>query len=75
MRLKSYLVPIFTACAILAVGLYFLLGLIPPNKQPASEISSIEADVLQFFSLKADQYAKENAEPSSAQSTHKAGQI
>jgi hypothetical protein len=59
----------------LGVGLYFLLGLIPTNKQTASEISSIEADVLQFFSVKADQYAKENAEPSSTQSTHKAGQI
>ena len=75
MRLKSYLMPIFTACAILGAGLYFLLGLIPPNKQPGSEISTIEADVLQYFSLKADQYARENAERSSTQSTHKAGQI
>ena len=75
MRLKSYLMPIFTSCAILGVGLYFLLGLIPPNKQPASEISPLEADVLQYFLLKADQYAKENVEPSSTQSTHKAGQI
>jgi hypothetical protein len=67
--------PLVTACAIFGIGLYFLLGLIAPNNQPASEISTLEADVLQYFSLKADQYAKENAEPSSAQSTHKAGQI
>jgi hypothetical protein len=67
--------PIFTACAILGLGLYFLLGLISPNKQPASEISSLEADVLQYFSLKADQYAKENAERSSTQPTRKADQI
>jgi hypothetical protein len=59
----------------LGVGLHFLLGLIPPNKQPAYEISTLEADVLQYFSLKADQYAKENAESSSTQSTHKADQI
>jgi hypothetical protein len=52
-----------------------LLGLISPNKQPAYEISTLEADVLQYFSLKADQYAKENAESSSTQSTHKADQI
>ena len=67
--------PIFTACAILGLGLYFLLGLISPNKQPASEISALEADVLQYFSLKADQYAKENAERSSTQPTRKADQI
>jgi len=74
-RLKSYLMPIFTACAIFGMGLYFLLGLIAPNNQQASEISTLEADVLQYFSLKADQYAKENAEGSSTQSNQKAGQI
>ena len=75
MRLKSYLMPIFTAFAIFGIGLYFLLGLIAPNNQPASEISTLEADVLQYFSLKADQYAKENVEGSSTQSNQKAGQI
>jgi hypothetical protein len=57
------------------MGLYFLLGLISPNNQPASEMTTLEADVLQYFSLKADQYAKENAERSSTQSNQKAGQI
>lgn len=75
MRLKSYLMPIVTACAIFGIGLYFLLGLIAPNNQPASEISTLDADVLQYFSLKADQYAKENAERSSTQSNQKAGQL
>jgi len=75
MRLKSYLMPIVTACAIFGIGLYFLLGLISPNNQPAYEVSTLEADVLQYFSLKADQYAKENAERSSTQSNQKAGQI
>lgn len=67
--------PLVTASAIFGIVLYFLLGLIAPNNQPATEISTLEADVLQYFSLKADQNAKENAEPSSTQSTHKAGQI
>ena len=67
--------PLVTACAIFGIGLYFLLGLIAPNNQQASEISALEADVLQYFSLKADQYAKENAERSSTQPTRKADQI
>jgi hypothetical protein len=75
MNLKSYIAPITLAFFTLAVGLYLLLVPSPSIKKPTPEISVLDADVLQYFSIKAEQYAKESAEGAVPQPSKKAGQI
>jgi hypothetical protein len=75
MNLKSYIAP--TALAVLTVlaGFYLLLGSSPANTRSHSEVSTLDAEVLRYFSAKAEQYAKEDAEANSAKPVKKADQI
>ena len=62
MNLKSYIAPITLALFTMIVGFYLLLGSSPVNTRSHSEVSTLDAEVLRYFSDKADQYAKEDAE-------------
>jgi hypothetical protein len=75
MNLKSYIAPITLALFTVIVGFYLLLGSSPANTRSHSEVSTLDAEVLRYFSAKADQYAKEDAEANSVKSAKKAGQI
>jgi hypothetical protein len=75
MNLKSYIAPITLALFTVIVGFYLLLGSSPANTRSHSEVSTLDAEVLRYFSAKADQYAREDAEANSVKSAKKAGQI
>ena len=75
MNLKSYIAPITLALFTMIVGFYLLLGSSPANTRSHSEVSTLDAEVLRYFSAKADQYAKEDAEANSVKSAKKADQI
>ena len=65
------------ALAILTViaGALFLGSSPPVSTQSPSEVSALDADVLRYFSAKAEQYAKEDAENNNAKSVKKADRI
>ena len=75
MNLKSYIAPIALAVFTVIAGFYLLLGSSPASTRAHSEVSTLDAEVLRYFSAKADQYAKEDAEANSAKPAKKAGQI
>ena len=75
MNLKSYIAPTALAFFTLAAGIYLLVGSGPSNNKPAQESSALDPEVMQYFSVKAEQYAKENAEGASSQPSKKAGNI
>ena len=75
MNLKSYIAPIALAVLTVIIGFYLLLGSGPANTRAHSEVSTLDAEVLRYFSAKADQYAKEDAEANSAKPAKKADQI
>ncbi|QKM64344.1 hypothetical protein DCO17_03280 [Polynucleobacter tropicus] len=75
MNLKSYIAPIALAVFTAIIGFYLLLGSSPANTRSHSEGGALDAEVLRYFSAKADQYAKEDAEANSGKSAKKAGQI
>ena len=65
------------ALAILTViGGALFLGSSPlVSTQSPSEVSALDADVLRYFSVKADQWAKEGAGANGAKPAQKADQI
>ena len=75
MNLKSYIAPIALAVLTVIIGFYLLLGSSPASTRAHSEVSTLDAEVLRYFSAKADQYAKEDAEAHSAKPAKKADQI
>jgi hypothetical protein len=76
MNLKGYVAPIALAFFTLAVGFYLLLGPSPSIDESTPEISStLDADVLKYFSFKAEQYAKEGAKDAVSQPSQKAGHL
>ena len=75
MNLKSYIAPVALTSFTVVAGFYLLLGPSPVNNGPSSEVSAIDADVMRYFSLKADQHAKEAAEANGAKPSKKADQI
>ena len=75
MNLKSYIAPIALAVFTVIAGFYLLLGSSPASTRAHSEVSTLDAEVLRYFSAKAEQYAKEDAEANSAKPVKKADQI
>jgi len=75
MNLKSYIAPIALAVLTVIIGFYLLLGSSPASTRAHSEVSTLDAEVLRYFSAKADQYAKEDAEANSTKPAKKADQI
>ena len=75
MNFRSYIAPTTLAVLAVIVGFYLLLGSSPANTRSHSEVSALDAEVLQYFSAKADQYAREDAEANSAKPVKKADQI
>ena len=75
MNLKSYIAPIALAVLTVIIGFYLLLGSSPASTRAHSEVSTLDAEVLRYFSAKAEQYAKEDAEANSAKPVKKADQI
>ena len=75
MNLKRYIAP--TALAILTIiaGALFLGSSPPASTQSPSEVGALDADVLRYFSAKADQWVKEGAGANSTKPTQKADQI
>ncbi|WP_353428240.1 hypothetical protein NHB34_03390 [Polynucleobacter sp. MWH-UH19D] len=75
MNLKSYIAPTALAVFTAIAGFYLLMGSSPANTRSHSEVSTLDAEVLRYFSAKAEQYAKEDAEANSAKPVKKADQI
>jgi hypothetical protein len=75
MNLKAYLAPLVFAVLTLVVTLLFILRMTPSSDHPTSEVSTLDAEVLQYFSATAEKYAKESVEPLNPQSPQKADQI
>lgn len=75
MNLKSYIAPVALTSFTVVVGFYLLLGPSPVSNSSSSEISTLDTEVMRYFSVKADQHAKEAAEASGAQPSKKADQI
>lgn len=75
MNLKRYTAPMALAILTVIAGALFLGSSPPVSTQSPSEVSALDADVLRYFSAKAEQYAKEDAEANSAKSVKKADRI
>jgi hypothetical protein len=75
MNLKSYIAPVALTMLTVATGFYLLLGPSPVNNGPSTEVGALDTEVMRYFSVKADQYAKEAAEANGVQSSKKADQI
>ena len=75
MNLKSYIAPTALVFLTLIAGIYLLVGSGPSNNKPAPDSSALDPEVMQHFSFKAEQYAKENAEGAASQPSKKAGNI
>ena len=75
MNIKSYIAPTVLAVLTVIAGFYLLLGSSPASTRSHSEVSALDAEVLRYFSAKAEQYAKEDAENNNAKSVKKADRI
>ena len=67
MNLRSYIAPIVLTVVTLILGFYLLLRSTPVINSVDPGSASIDADILKYFSVIADQYSKEGAETRSAQ--------
>jgi hypothetical protein len=75
MNLRSYIAPIVLTVLTLILGFYLLLRSTPVINSVNPESAAIDADVLQYFSVIADQYSKEGTKIRSTQSNKMAEQI
>ena len=75
MNLKRYIAPMALAILTVIAGALFLGSSPPVSTQSPSEVSALDAEVLRYFSAKAEQYAKEDAENNNAKSVKKADRI
>ena len=75
MNLRSYIAPIVLTVVTLILGFYLLLRSTPVINSVDPESAALDADVMQYFSVIADQYSKEGAETRSAQSNKMTEQI
>lgn len=75
-QLKSWLGPLGLALLSALFGFYLLLGPAPRNHFVDAESSSLDAELLQYFTILAENYAKEGAENTArAHATKKADPI
>lgn len=67
MRTKGWLAPLAFALFSMLVGFYLLLGLPPKNNSVDAKAGVLDAELLQYFTVLAEYYAREGVERPRAQ--------
>lgn len=75
MKLKNWVAPIALAIFSMLVSGYLLLGSAPKNNSVDANANVLDADLLQYFTVQAENYAKEGAEKPQVQSFKKVDPI
>lgn len=70
-QLKSWLAPLALALFSAVFGFYLMLGPTPRNHSVETESTQLDAELLQYLTIQAENYAKENAENSTGTQTIK----
>ena len=70
-QLKSWLAPLALALFSTVFGFYLLLGPTPRNHSVETESTQLDAELLQYLTIQAENYAKENTENSTGTQTIK----
>lgn len=70
-QLKSWLAPLALAFFSAVLGFYLLLGPTPRDHSVETESTQLDAELLQYLTIQAENYAKENAENSTGTQTIK----
>lgn len=70
-QLRSWLAPFALALFSAVFGFYLLLGPTPRNHSVETESTQLDAELLQYLTIQAENYAKENAENSTGTQTIK----
>ena len=67
LRTKGWAAPLAFAVFTMLVGFYLLLGLPPKNNSVDAIAGVLDAELLQYFTVQAEYYAKEGSENPRAQ--------
>lgn len=70
-QLRSWLAPFALALFSAVFGFYLLLGPTPRNHSVETESTQLDAELLQYLTIQAENYAKENTENSTGTQTIK----